>query len=116
MTGKRGGAPKGNTNAMTHGVSAWPSLAVVQHGQERVIADLFRWYFNASPQGKQGDRRLFPPGAKERLDGTNDSDAERARVVVDLISGLTETSAIQLHRRLSGGWSEPALDATAQMG
>ena len=93
-----------------------PGLAVVQHGQQTVIRDLFRAYYQASPEGKAGDRRLFPPGAKERLDGTDNSDAERARVVVNLISGLTESSAIQLHRRLAGGWTAPALDATAEMG
>jgi hypothetical protein len=40
----------------------------------------------------------------------------RARVVVDLIAGLTEDAAIQLHRRLTGGWSAPTLDAMARIG
>jgi dGTPase len=93
-----------------------PGLAVVQHGQKRVISDLFRWYSDASVAGKDGDRRLFPPGAKERLEDAEDTAAARARVVVDLISGLTESSAIQLHHRLSGGWTAPTLDATAQIG
>jgi len=88
-----------------------PGLAVVQHGQERVVADLFGWYFAAS----KDDRRLFPPGAKERLDYHEDDPALRARIVIDLIAGLTETSAIQLHRRLSGGWTAPTLDAMATM-
>jgi dGTPase len=91
-----------------------PGLAVVQHGQQRVIRQLFGWYLDASVPGK-GDRRVFPPGAKERLDKCDDSPSARARVVVDLISGLTETTAIQLHHRLSGGWTAPALDATALM-
>ena len=93
-----------------------PGLAVVQHGQKKVIADLFGWYYDASPAGKDGDRRLFPPGARERLEQGGNSPPERARVVIDLISGLTETSAVQLHRRLSGGWTAPTLDATAQVG
>jgi hypothetical protein len=37
------------------------------------------------------------------------------RLVIDLIAGLTEDSAIQLHRRLLGGSSAPTLDATAHM-
>lgn len=93
-----------------------PGLAVVQHGQKRLIGDLFQRYFDASSPGGTGDRRLFPPGARERLADVDDSADQRARVVVDLISGLTEDSAIQLHRRLSGGWAAPALDATALVG
>lgn len=91
-----------------------PSLAVVQHGQKRVISDLFDWYFSASEP--KGDRRVFPPSARERLEAIDDSAGQRARVVVDLISGLTETAAIQLHHRLAGGWTGSALDATAVIG
>jgi dGTPase len=95
-----------------------PGLAAVQHGQRRVIADLFDYYFKASaPPGEPGsDRRLFPPGARERLIQTDGTAAARARVVVDLIAGLTEEAAIQLHHRLSGGWTASALDATATVG
>jgi dGTPase len=95
-----------------------PGLAVVQHGQTRVVDDLFEYYYRASSPRQQdgGDHRLFPPGAKERLATCAGTSTERVRVVVDLISGLTEESAIQLHRRLAGGWSAPTLDATARIG
>jgi dGTPase len=93
-----------------------PGLAVVQHGQERVIRDLFKWYFAASVAGEDGDRRLLPPGAKERLDKSDDSPEERARIVIDLVAGLTEATATQLHNRLSGGWAGQALDAVADIG
>jgi len=93
-----------------------PGLAVVQHGQERMIGDLFRWYFEASAPTEDGNRRLLPPGAKERLDKSDDSPEARARVVVDFISGLTEATATQLHNRLSGGWSGQALDSVATVG
>lgn len=94
-----------------------PGLAVIQHGQQRLVTDLFDCYFrasNASP-GK-GDRRLFPPTARERLDKEPGDAAARVRVVVDLIAGLTETTALQLHRRLCGGESAAALDHTALIG
>jgi dGTPase len=94
-----------------------PGLAVVQHGQQRVIRDLFKIYFDASNANPRdgGDRRVFPQQVKRLLaDGSNDPPS-RARLVSDMISGLTEASAIQLHRRLIGGWSAPTLDATAQM-
>lgn len=94
-----------------------PSLAVVQRGQMRVVADLFNWYFEAgSPKAKAESRHLFPPGAKERLEKVGEDVGARARVVLDLIAGLTETSALQLHNRLSGGQTGSALDATAVIG
>jgi dGTPase len=95
-----------------------PGLAVVQHGQTRVMSDLFEFYFRASSPRPEdgGDHRLFPPGPRERLRNASGTSTERARVVVDLLSGLTEDAAIQLHHRLSGGWTAPTLDATAQMG
>jgi dGTP triphosphohydrolase len=34
-----------------------PGLAVVQHGQQRIIRDLFEAYYDASEEGKDGDRR-----------------------------------------------------------
>jgi dGTPase len=93
-----------------------PGLAVVQHGQRRMIEDLFAIYLKAaSPEKKVGDRRLFPPSAREALNATQDPPS-RARVVVDFLSGLTEEAVVQLHRRLCGGWSAPTLDATAQIG
>ena len=91
-----------------------PGLAVVQHGQKRVVADLFDWYLAASKQ-EGGDRRLFPPEPRDLLDREPDALERRVRIVIDLIAGLTEESAIQLHRRLIGGAAAPTLDATAQM-
>lgn len=92
-----------------------PGLAVVQHGQQRMMRELFDFYFDASEAGDKGDRRLFPPSAKERLI-KSENGADRARVVIDLLSGLTESSAVQLHRRLLGGNIDPTLDATALIG
>jgi dGTPase len=94
-----------------------PGLAVVQHGQERMIRELFKRYFEASADDDTGDRRIFPPGAKERLEKSDGSDEERARVAIDLIAGMTESGAVKIHQRLEGGWdSARALDATANFG
>jgi len=92
-----------------------PSLAVVQEGQKRVVESLFKRYFDASnSHGSSDSWRIFPPSARERL--KRDGDGSHARVVLDFISGLTETAAIELHNRLSGGWTASALDATAAIG
>jgi dGTPase len=93
-----------------------PGLAVVQHGQDRLIRRLFDRYYEASDPGEAGDGRVFPPGARERL-ATARSTEERARVVIDLIAGLTEDAAVKLDQRLSGGsTSSEVLDATADVG
>ncbi len=93
-----------------------PGLAVVQHGQDRLVRRLFKRYFDASDPGEAGDRRLFPPGARERLTKATSSEG-RARAVIDLIAGLTETAAVKLDQRLSGGsMSSEVLDATADLG
>jgi dGTPase len=95
-----------------------PGLAVVQHGQERVIRCLFKRYFDASRTPESGgDRRLFPVAARERLKDSDGSERARARIVIDLISGLTETGAVALHQGLEGGWpATRAFDATADIG
>jgi dGTPase len=93
-----------------------PSLAVVQKGQQQVIEELYKTYFDASAPGSAGNRNLFPPGVRERLEGTEDEAGPRIRAVLDLLSGLTETAAIELHHRLRGWGSGHALDATALMG
>jgi dGTPase len=93
-----------------------PGLTVVQHGQQRLIRELFDFYFAACAPDRNGNHHLLPPGAKERLEAGRHTSATRARVVVDLISGLTETAAVQLHQRLCGWGTGSALDATALMG
>lgn len=90
-----------------------PALAVVRHGQQRVISDLYDWYLRAT--GAKGDKRLLPPGRRERLADSN-NEAVRSRAVIDLIAGLTEAAALELHQRLRGGRPGPMLDATATIG
>jgi dGTPase len=92
-----------------------PGLAIVQHGQQRTIEDLFGAYFDASEEGRAGDRRIFPPGVKRTLDEGPNEPAYRARTVVDFIAGLTEDTALELHRRLFGEGTKVTLDATAHM-
>jgi dGTPase len=92
-----------------------PGLAIVQHVQQRIVRDLFEEYFAASEEGHSGDRRIFPPGVKRTLDEGPNDPAYRARAVVDFIAGLTEETAVELHRRLYGDGNKHTLDATATM-
>ncbi len=77
-----------------------PSMAEVQYGQRRVIADLFEHYLSAV-EGVAGDRRTLPLGYRKRLARCESSD-DRMRLVVDLVAGLTEESAYRIHHRLTG--------------
>lgn len=95
-----------------------PGLAIVQRGQQRVIEDLFMFYFDASAGQHDGggDRRVFPPGARQELEVGPNEVSFRVRVVVDLLSGLTEATALALHRRISGDGAAAVLDSAAQIG
>jgi dGTPase len=74
-----------------------PSLGILQRGQRKVIGDLFEIYVDAIDE----DRRLFPRAFIERLDLAEDNEA-RKRLVIDLIAGMTEESAVEIHRRATG--------------
>lgn len=95
-----------------------PGLAVVQHGQQRTMRELFNFYFKASNARRDqgGDRRVFPPGAREELQNGPNEVSFRARVVLDFLSGLTESSAAALYERVFGIGTAATLDATAQIG
>lgn len=93
-----------------------PALAVQQRGRRQIIESLFEWYHDATdPQGDpQGDRRLIPPTYRARLAGAQ-TDAARARIVTDIVDGLTETAAHALFRRMSGVDPGTLLDAAARV-
>jgi dGTPase len=74
-------------------------LATVQHGQRRIITELFKIYLEAVEK-KQWE--MFPIGFAEFV--RQDSETPPARSVADYISGLTERQAIQLYRKLVGAF------------
>ena len=75
-----------------------PALATQQHGQVRMIENLFEILHNAATKP---DFSIFPPRFSERLE---DDSSERhiTRTVADYISGMTERQTIELHQRLTG--------------
>ncbi|MPZ99659.1 MAG: dNTP triphosphohydrolase [Dehalococcoidia bacterium] len=90
------------------------ALASLQHGQRQVIRDLFQIF---QDDITHGGRRLIPDGAAELLDEELEGVQEpenrvkvEARVVADIISGLTESQAAHMHQRLSGVTTGSVLD------
>ena len=88
-----------------------PSLAVLQNGQRTVIASLFERYQEAAES--EDGRDIFPALELELLERAHD-EAERMRIVVDLISGLTEPMVYELHHRLTGISPGSILDSAAR--
>ena len=82
-----------------------PSLSTQQYGQRRLIEDLFRILIDAV---SKSDFSIFPPRYREHLEealrpqDNRIPDNDKARIVSDYISGMTEREAISLHQRLTG--------------
>jgi len=80
-----------------------PSLTTQQYGQRRVIRELFEIFVDAA---RSGNRMIFPIPYAELLEEadrtTTKKDLGRIRAVVDMIAGMTEQAAINMHRRLTG--------------
>lgn len=75
-----------------------PSLAVIQAGQRRVIRELVQLFMSAVTDG---DSRLLGPLYLQRLEAA-ETEGARRRVVIDLIAGMTESSALEVYRRATG--------------
>lgn len=87
-----------------------PSLAVMQQGQSAVIEALWDSYHQATEPN--GDPRLLPAAYRSRLQD-DASEEGRIRLVTDLVAGMTENTALELYRRMSGIASGSVLDAAA---
>ena len=73
-----------------------------QHGQRRVVEDLFDAYFEATGSSNRDVRGILPQGVledledRERREGPLDGE-ERARMVADIISSMTEHQLLLTH-------------------
>lgn len=79
-----------------HYVIEDPTLAMQQHGQRRIIRELFQIYRAAFEAKKLN---IFPPLVRSRLQGTKE---EGLRTIIDLVASFTEQQTVQLHQRLTG--------------
>jgi dGTPase len=84
-----------------------PALATQQYGQRRMIKDLFSIYREIA--SKEEYWHVLPASSREEVESvtaevSNSRDRERAltRIIVDLIAGMTEKHAADMHRRLTG--------------
>lgn len=83
-----------------------PRMATYQHGQRRIVAELFTIHADAVAADRR-DVSLFPRDLQPELHRLFDaadrsSDVEVLRLVADHIGQLTDASAARLHRRLTG--------------
>ncbi len=79
-----------------------PALATQQHGQRKIVRDLFNIYVEAATAKASSQRNIFPEYYRERLQQCGDNEAKIRRTCVDLVAGLAENQAIALHGRLAG--------------
>ncbi len=76
-----------------------PTLMQQQHGQRRILRELFEaLYSEANP--KDLSKSIIPSPFHDWVKTHDDS--PRSRIVADIISALTERQAVALHRRLCG--------------
>jgi dGTPase len=84
-----------------------PRMATYQHGQRRVVRELFELHAATVHRGR-ADTSLFPRHLQSDLrlllEATDRADAEPEvlRIVADHIVAMTDDSAARLHRRLTG--------------
>jgi dGTPase len=84
-----------------------PRMATYQHGQRRVVRELFQLHA-ATVEESRADTSLFPRDLQPELEDLlrqadrATADAEVLRVVADHVGGLTDDAAARLHRRLTG--------------
>ena len=75
-----------------HYVIENPSLAIQQFGFKKVIKDLFKIYTNEKNDG------LVPP----LLWFKRDKNVSQERIAADIVSSMTDSQALNLHKRLFG--------------
>lgn len=78
-----------------------PSLAAQQHGQRKIISELYKIYSESALDPKNW--AIFPMYYREKLHTNQDDLIELQRIPVDLIASMTEKQAIAMYHRLSGG-------------
>lgn len=90
-----------------HYVIRRSSLNALRVGQRKLIAELFAIFSEASMH--QSEHAIFPRSAYDDIE-TAGSDHERLRIVADVIASMSETQAVEIHRRVTGRSLGSAMD------
>jgi dGTPase len=82
-------------------------LQVAQHGERRILKVLFRAFYKAARDERKGGLipRYFQDILTDMLVAAPDERAKTracARIAADIVAGMTERQAVELHLRLSG--------------
>jgi dGTPase len=84
------------------------SLAGRQHGQKRVITELFEIFSQLSTNAR--DWIAFSMFYRERLKAAHGRAEDITRTCVDLIASMTESQAVAMHHRFTGQTHTSGLD------
>ncbi len=97
-------------NLTRHFAISNPALASQQHGQRKIIRDLFDIFLDSLDQ----DRAILPLSCRDQLEQIkgNDEDAHihKVRLVTDLIASMTEQQALRTYQKLIGVGPGSGLD------
>jgi dGTPase len=77
-----------------------PSLTSQQYGQRKVIRKLFDIYLEAATKAK--NLGVFPPYYRDAIEESCGDDKSIRRIITDLVAGMTEVQALEVHNRLVG--------------
>jgi dGTPase len=78
-----------------------PALATQQYGQRKIIRELFDIYSEAACSDND-KRNIIPFAFRDDVEKANKDKKAVARIVADLIAGMTEQGLVKLHKRLTG--------------
>lgn len=82
-----------------HYVILQSDLATAQHGQRRIIRDIFNELSSEFIDKKQPNMKLFPAFSEEQLKKVTDREL-KVRVVADFISSMTEKEIVSYYQKL----------------
>lgn len=104
-----------------HYVIENPAMARQQHGEKKIIKDLFTTFLQII-EDEHSDYTIFPNGVKKELEAIDQAETDgvsiettryaRLRLIADTISGMTDTEAWRIHRRLTGIDAGSTIDYT----
>jgi dGTPase len=83
-----------------HYVILRDDLASEQHGQRRMIGEVFRVLMKQLDA--KGEPTLFPMWLRAQIHAAGSDTLEKKRLVVDYVSGMTERELMRSHRVLTG--------------